>query len=120
MRSPPPTRNEKLATETMAADPTEIPDSPAPASGLRYGEALEELEELLDDLEDADIDVDRLAERVARGVQLVRFCRERLAVVTADVDQVVADLLVIDGGDSDDGDDDHAGVDHDGDDGADE
>lgn len=76
------------------ADPTEPTESPAVASGLRYGEALEELEELLDELEDADIDVDRLAERVARGVQLVRFCRERLAVVTADVDQVVADLLV--------------------------
>jgi exodeoxyribonuclease VII small subunit len=111
----------------MAADPTEIPDSPALAPGLRYGEALDELEELLDDLEDADIDVDRLAERVARGVQLVRFCRERLAVVTADVDQVVADLLVLDGdagsvggdarSDADNGD---AGVGHDGDDGADE
>lgn len=88
----------------MPADPTEPTESPAVASGLRYGEALEELEELLDELEDADIDVDRLAERVARGVQLVRFCRERLAVVTADVDQVVADLLV-DGGDESGGDD---------------
>lgn len=85
----------------MPADPTESSESPAVASGLRYGEALEELEELLDDLEDADIDVDRLAERVARGVQLVRFCRERLAVVTADVDQVVADLLVVDGDEPD-------------------
>ena len=83
----------------MPADPTESPESPAVASGLRYGQALEELEELLDDLEDADIDVDHLAERVARGVELVRFCRERLAVVTADVDQVVADLVVIDGDD---------------------
>ncbi len=82
----------------MPADPTETTESsPDALSGLRYGEALEELEELLDDLEDADIDVDHLAERVARGVELVRFCRDRLAVVTADVDQVVADLLVIDG-----------------------
>ncbi len=88
----------------MPADPTEPTESPAVASGLRYGEALEELEELLDDLEDADIDVDHLAERVARGVQLVRFCRERLAVVTANVDKVVADLLV-DGGDESGGDD---------------
>lgn len=87
----------------MPADATEPLEPPAGAAGLRYGEALAELEELLDDLEDADIDVDRLAERVARGVQLVRFCRERLAVVTADVDQVVADLLV-DGGDESAGD----------------
>ena len=58
----------------------------------RYGQALEELEALLEELEDADIDVDHLAERVARGVELVRFCRDRLAVVTADVDQVVGEL----------------------------
>ena len=71
------------------------PDAgPIGVSGLRYGQALAELEELLDELEDADIDVDLLAERVARGVELVRFCRDRLAVVTTDVDQVVADLLV--------------------------
>lgn len=81
----------------MPADPTEATESSPTASGLRYGEALTELEELLDELEDADIDVDHLAERVARGVELVRFCRDRLAVVTADVDQVVADLLVVDG-----------------------
>ena len=61
--------------------------------GLGYGDALDELEELLDELEDADIDVDRLADRVARGVELVRHCRARLAVVSGDVDQVVADLL---------------------------
>ena len=58
----------------------------------RYGQALEELEELLEELEDADLDVDHLAARVARGVELVRFCRDRLAVVTNDVDQVVAEL----------------------------
>lgn len=58
----------------------------------RYGLALEELEELLEELEDAEIDVDHLAARVARGVELVRFCRDRLAVVTADVDNVVSDL----------------------------
>ncbi len=91
----------------MPGDPTQSADSSTSStsstdvSGLRYGEALEELEELLDDLEDADIDVDRLAERVARGVELVRFCRDRLAVVTTDVDQVVAELLVTDGQETD-------------------
>ena len=60
---------------------------------LTYGEALEELEGLLDELEHADVDVDILAERVARGVALVRYCRARLEVVTDDVEGVVADLL---------------------------
>ena len=66
--------------------------------GLTYGEALDELEELLDELEGADVDVDLLAERVARGVTLVRFCKARLEVVTADVDEVVAELISVEAG----------------------
>ena len=59
--------------------------------GLGYSEALEELEQILNDLESADTDVDLLAERVARGAELVQFCRSRLEVVAADVDSVLSD-----------------------------
>lgn len=65
---------------------------------LSYADALDELEDLLDDLEGADVDVDVLAERVARGVELIRLCRARLDVVTTDVDAVVAELGSLDGG----------------------
>jgi exodeoxyribonuclease VII small subunit len=68
-------------------------DSIRDDSGLSYGRALDELESLLTALEEADVDVDRLTQQVARGVELVRFCRQRLSEVTADVDQVVADLM---------------------------
>jgi exodeoxyribonuclease VII small subunit len=72
--------------------------------GLNYGDAVDELEELLDELEGADVDVDVLAARVARGVELIRFCRDRLAVVTGDVDAVVAELIPVgDGGVGDHG-----------------
>ena len=65
---------------------------------LTYGEALDELEGLLDELEGADVDVDVLAARVARGVELIRFCRARLEVVTGDVDAVVAELIRVEDG----------------------
>lgn len=85
---------------TSTDDPTDAPSQPdgaddaaAADSGLSYGRALAELESLLSELEEADVDVDRLTQRVARGVELVRFCRKRLSEVTADVDQVVADLV---------------------------
>ncbi len=71
-------------------------DDSSSIDAARYGEALAELEELLDELEGADIDVDSLAERVARGAELVRFCRARLDVVTKDVDDVVAELIAVD------------------------
>ncbi len=63
---------------------------------LSYADALDELEELLDELEGSDTDVDLLAQRVARGVELVRFCRARLEVVADDVDAVVAELISVD------------------------
>jgi len=69
---------------------------PLDEGSVGYGEALDELEELLDELEAADVDVDVLAERVARGVELIRFCRARLEVVTGDVDAVVAELIPVD------------------------
>lgn len=61
--------------------------------GLTYAEALAELDEILGQLESSTVDVDVLAERVARGARLVRFCRDRLQVVRVDVDTVVEQLL---------------------------
>ena len=60
---------------------------------LSYAEALEELDDILDQLESTTVDVDVLADRVARGAVLVRFCRQRLGVVKTDVEAVVDDLL---------------------------
>ena len=59
---------------------------------LSYAEALEELDDILTELESSAVDVDVLAERVARGATLIRFCRRRLQVVRTDVDAAV-DLL---------------------------
>lgn len=61
--------------------------------GLTYAEALAELDEILGQLESSTVDVDVLAERVARGARLVRFCRQRLQIVRVDVDTVVEQLL---------------------------
>jgi exodeoxyribonuclease VII small subunit len=60
---------------------------------LPYSDALEELDEILAQLESTSIDVDELAEKVARGAELVRYCRQRLQVVRTDVEAVVDDLL---------------------------
>lgn len=60
---------------------------------LSYGEALSELDQILAELESSAVDVDVLAERVARGAVLVRFCRNRLHTVRADVEAVVDELL---------------------------
>ncbi len=66
---------------------------PGDDNDLSYADALEELDDILDQLESSTVDVDVLADRVARGAVLVRFCRQRLGVVKTDVEAVVEDLL---------------------------
>lgn len=58
----------------------------------KYASALDELEEILDEIEGSAVDVDTLAERVRRASELVALCRGRLDVVRGDVAAVVDDL----------------------------
>jgi len=62
------------------------------ADEVRYAEAMAELEAILRDLEDGDVDIDRLAGQVRRAAELVRQCRGRLADATTEVTRIVAEL----------------------------
>ncbi|HEV8296098.1 MAG TPA: exodeoxyribonuclease VII small subunit [Acidimicrobiales bacterium] len=57
-----------------------------------YADALAELEAILADLEDDGIDIDLLAEKVARATTLIRLCRDRISSARVQVDRIVADL----------------------------
>jgi exodeoxyribonuclease VII small subunit len=70
------------------------PESPG------YAAALDELDQILRELEGTDVDVDRLAERVARASELIAVCRQRISTAKLRIDQVIADL---DGGTDDSG-----------------
>jgi exodeoxyribonuclease VII small subunit len=67
---------------------------PAPTSEneIGYGEALAELEGILDEIEDDSVDVDLLATRVRRAAELLRVCRDRISSARIEVTQIVADL----------------------------
>ena len=66
--------------------------SPAdePAS---YGEAVVELEAILREIEDVDVDVDVLADRVRRAAALIEWCRTRILAARDAVEDATADLL---------------------------
>ncbi len=57
-----------------------------------YSAALQELDAILRELEGSDVDVDRLADRVARAAQLIALCRERIGAARLQIDEVIADL----------------------------
>jgi len=57
-----------------------------------YADALSELDAILRELEGSDVDVDRLADRVARAAELIALCRDRIGSARLRIDQVIADL----------------------------
>jgi exodeoxyribonuclease VII small subunit len=59
---------------------------------LPYADAVAELETILATLERDDLDVDLLADRVARAAELIRLCRDRIAGTRLEVERVVVDL----------------------------
>jgi len=70
----------------------------AAGEGPTYAAAVDELEGILAELEDDRLDVDQLAERVARAAELIRLCRERIRATRLEVEQIVADLDGDEGG----------------------
>jgi exodeoxyribonuclease VII small subunit len=59
---------------------------------LGYADALDELDHILRELEGSDVDVDRLADRVARAADLIALCRDRIGSARLRIDEVIADL----------------------------
>ena len=57
-----------------------------------YQEAFEELQTLVQDIENGDISVDVLSEKVKRAAFLIKFCREKLISTEKDVNEVLKDL----------------------------
>lgn len=63
-----------------------------PGAAPGYAQALAELDTILRELEGADVDVDRLADRVARAAELIAVCRGRISTARMRIDEVIADL----------------------------
>ena len=59
---------------------------------IGYADALGELDTILRELEGSDVDVDRLADRVARAADLIAICRDRIDAARLRIDDVIADL----------------------------
>jgi exodeoxyribonuclease VII small subunit len=65
---------------------------PEPTDQPGYSAALGELDSILRELEGSDVDVDHLAERVARASDLIQLCRAKISTAQLRIEQVTADL----------------------------
>ena len=61
-------------------------------SELSFGDALAQLEEILQQIEAEEIDIDELAGRLKRAAALLDLCRGKIRKAETEVKQIVADL----------------------------
>lgn len=73
------------------------PIRPEGAEPAGYAEAVTELESILREIEDVDVDVDVLADRVRRAAELIEWCRGRILAAREAVEDATADLVADDG-----------------------
>ena len=60
--------------------------------GLRFGEAIEELESILNQVEAEEIDIDELADRLKSAAELLELCRSKIRRAEVEVTQIVQAL----------------------------
>ncbi|MFP4065778.1 MAG: exodeoxyribonuclease VII small subunit [Bacteroidales bacterium] len=59
---------------------------------MNYTQAIEELETIVEEIENAEINVDELSEKVKRASELIKLCRKTLYDTEAEVDNILKDL----------------------------
>ena len=56
---------------------------------MKYGKALKQLDDIIQQIENEEIDVDELSKRVKDAVQLIKVCKEKIEKAETEVKQVV-------------------------------
>lgn len=59
---------------------------------MKYNKALEELEQIVAEIENEEISVDDLAEKVERASKLIQICKDTLSKTEADVEKILSSL----------------------------
>lgn len=61
-------------------------------SQLSYTSAFEELQTIVEEIEDGEISIDELSNKVKRAALLIKICKGKLTETEADVNKILEDL----------------------------
>lgn len=62
------------------------------SESISYTEAFEELQAIVAEMEQGDISVDELSQKVKRAALLIRICRKKLSSTEEDVSRILKEL----------------------------
>lgn len=60
--------------------------------GISYGQALKELENILQKMQSPDCDIDSLSAMTTRALRLLKYCKDRLTKTDEEVRKCLAEL----------------------------
>lgn len=70
-------------------------------NNITYNEAMEELNEILASIENDDVDVDLLSEKVKKALILIKLCKTKLQNTETEVSKILEELNDLDGQNND-------------------
>jgi exodeoxyribonuclease VII small subunit len=59
---------------------------------IKYGEAIEEIEKILKQIENEELDVDDLTSKVKRVSELLSICKTKLRTTEEEVEKIIKDI----------------------------
>ena len=59
---------------------------------INYSEAFKELQEIVKEIEQGEISVDELSQKVKRASQLIKICKTKLTSTEEDVNKILKEL----------------------------
>ncbi len=59
---------------------------------ISYTEAAAEIEEILESIENEELDVDALSEKVKRASALIKLCKEKLSTTQKEVEDILNEM----------------------------
>jgi len=59
---------------------------------IKYGEAIEEIEKILSQIEQEELDVDDLTSKVQRVSELLTICKNKLRTTEQEVEKIMKDI----------------------------
>lgn len=57
-----------------------------------FNKAVEELEQILEQIESGELDVDELSGKVKRASELLRLCQSKLRDTEGEIDKIIEDM----------------------------
>ncbi len=58
-----------------------------------FNEAVKEIEKILRNIENGDLDVDKLSEEVKRASELIKLCQKKLRATEEEINSIFKDLV---------------------------